>query len=316
MKLDNVDIPRIYENQPKYLRLYNIDTYTQKEFDYLSYMPMFVNELFISTYSEELMHKIRLQFPHVLHEAMDKDGKYKFKGERNKDVVDIDITSKCNISCNNCSRFSNLSSTWVDLPMGRIEKFIKDNAHRGRNLTVKVIGGEPTIHPHIDKIIIELDRFFHVVLVTNGVKDYTPPVDICIENSAKWIGMNPEFWSTCDAPIDDPEFEDEDFSHGCDTAHSCGSGFTVDGYFPCTIMGSIDRMVREPGGPREGLTSLGEGNLAYANTEKNKAMVMSELCKYCGFYKRMGFREAYNKEFERTTEQFYSKSWKFMEGRK
>lgn len=314
MKLDKVDIHRIYAHQPAYLRLYNIDEVTEQEMDYLTYIPMFVNKIFISTKDPEIIHKVQLQYPHLLHQVTEKDGTIKFLGERNKRVVDLDITTKCNLTCSNCSRFSNLTDTWVEMDMEDIHKFIEDNIEEGSALTVKVIGGEPTVHPQINTILTLLDKFFHVVLVTNGVKHYEPPVDICVENSAKWVGMEPEFHATCDAPRDNPKYENEDYSFGCDNATSCGSVYTKDGYYPCTIAGSIDRMLNLPKGPRH--TTLGKPTLIDALEETNRSLVFNELCQYCGFYQRMGFKEAYNNDFNRTTEQFYSKSWEFMDGTK
>ena len=316
MKLDKIDQQRIYDNQPAYLRLYNIIDITDDERKYLEYLPMFVDKIFISTRDQRVIRKIKLQYPHVLHEVVEPGGTIKLLAKRNRLIVDLDITSKCNLTCANCSRFSNLSSTWEEMTTSTIEKFKADNKDYGKNLTVKIIGGEPTIHPYIDDIIFDLNKYFHVVLVTNGVKDYKPPVDICIEDSAKWVGINPGFWSTCDAPKDDEKFKDEDYSLGCDNSTHCGNGFTNDGYYPCTIAGSIDRMLREPGGPRESMLPLGTTTLDEAISSCNKSSVFNKLCQYCGFYKRMGFKEAYNPEFERTTEQYYSKSWKFMEGRK
>lgn len=319
MKLDKIDQNRIYDNQPSYLRLYNINDVTEDERKYLEYLPMFVEKIFISSKDENLIHKIELQYPHLLHKVIEEDGTIKFLGRRNNLIVDLDITSKCNLTCENCSRFSNLSSTWVEMGMEQVNRFIHDNYQYGKKLTVKVIGGEPTIHPHIDSILSLLHSFFHVVLVTNGVKSahgYVPPVDICVENSAKWVGINPEFWATCDAPKDDPRFDGEDYGMGCDNSVACRNGYTVDGYYPCTIMGSIDRMLHEPGGPLEGTDMLSQPSLAGAITRENKAYTFNTLCQYCGFYKRMGFKEAYGTDFERTTKQFYSKSWEFMNGRK
>ncbi len=314
MKLDKLDIQRIYDNQPAYLRLYNINDSTEDEKKYLAYLPMFVNKLFISTKDKDVMHKIKLQYPNELHYVEESDGTMKFLGKRNTMVVDIDITTKCNLTCSNCSRFSNLKDTWTKMSLLDVATFIADNMVYGKTLTVKVIGGEPTIHPEIDRIIMMLNEYYHVILVTNGVKDYTPPVDICIEDSAKWVGINPEFHATCDAPCDDPKFDTEDYSFGCDNAKSCGSVYTNAGYYPCTIAGSIDRMLNLPDGPRKNY--LGTRSLEEGLTQANQANVFNELCKYCGFYKRMGFKEAYNPDFERTTEQYYSKSWEFMNGTK
>jgi len=307
MKLDKIDAERIYEHRPAYLRLYNIDEPTQEERNWLNYIPMFVTEVFVSSKDKDVIKTIELNFPNVKHKT---NGRIYAK--RNNRITTINITTKCNLACNNCSQFSQFPSTWIDLSSDKIQEFIDSNITYGKTLTVKVYGGEPTIDKRIDSILIQLHKHFHVVLVTNGIKSYTPPVDIAVENSAKSVGVLPEFHATCDAPVDYEEFKDEDYSFGCDTSRVCGTVYGRDGYYPCSIAEPIDRMLMMPGGPREGKKPLGVDSLEGAMQEANQTKVYNSLCKYCGFYKRMGMSEAYPTS-SIGTKQVFSKSWKFLE---
>lgn len=312
MRLDTIDMERIYAHQPMYVRFFNIfkDEITEKEWNSFIAMPMLVKQIYVRGCSETLKHA-KLQYPVVIHESAEA-----YMGKRNDLIVELDITTKCNLSCPNCVRFSNFHSTWESMDMLGIYDFIARNKQYGKKLTVKIIGGEPTIHPNIVEILTALNEHFHLMIATNGINKWVPPFDMVVENSAKERGVLPEFHPTCDAPIDDIKYQGEDFSFGCDTAYTCMNVCTSEGYYPCTVAGSIDRMLRLPGGPREGMPPLATTNLTECISDTNKVKVFSNLCGYCGFYKKMGFHEAVNKTMVRTTEQVYSKSWKFMDGKK
>lgn len=264
---------------------------------------MRVRTVYIESDNHKYIEAVRLQFPKMIQEA---DGIY--LGRRNRFMVELDITTKCNLSCPNCVRFSHIPKSWVQMEMRDIYQFIKENLHYGKRLTVKIIGGEPTIHPNIYQIILELTKHFHVMLSTNGINQFVSPVKIHIEDSSKEIGVEPDFYATCDAPIDGDIDHGDSYKFGCEIAEICGSGRTIDGYYPCTTAGSIDRMLREPGGPLEGNEPLGKVSLKQANEYKNKTKVFDTLCRYCGSFDR--------KSKPRVTEQVWSKSWRFLDGNK
>jgi len=311
MRLDTIDMERIYAHQPMYVRFFNIfkENITTQQWNSFIALPMFVKQIFVSGSSEVIKHA-KLQYPVVIHETPTA-----YMGKRNDLIVELDITTKCNLSCPNCVRFSNFHSTWKALDMVAIYDFVAKNKKYGKNLTVKIIGGEPTIHPNITEILTLLNEDFHLMIATNGINKWVPPFDMVVENSAKERGVLPEFHPTCDAPLDDIKYRYEDFSFGCDTAYTCMNVCTSEGYYPCTVAGSIDRMLRLSGGPREGLQPLATTSLMECITLDNKVKVFSNICKYCGFYKKMGYHEATNTEMVRVTEQVYSTSWGFMRGK-
>ena len=219
-------------------------------------------------------------------------------------LVEIDITTVCNLSCNNCNRFSQYPSTYTSLSIPDILKFIADNMHYGTDLTVAILGGEPTLHPNIDEIIELLDDHFNVILTTNGINDYTPPRDVVIENSAKEKGEEPLFALTMNAPIDDPQYKDADFYMGCRQSGICGNGYNANGYYPCSVAMNIDRLMFPDN--LSGTDTLSEALVL-------KGITFNKLCRYCGTFqnRHYGVKQPDNLG----TEEVISKSWKFMEER-
>jgi hypothetical protein len=229
--------------------------------------------------------------------------------EKGKLIVEIDINTVCNLSCNNCNRFSQFKSTFKTLDKYYIDEFIVANKHYGKDLVVAILGGEPTLHPDIDYIIINLAQHFNVILTTNGLVHYTPPVDIVIEDSSKTKDTEPVFALTMNAPIDDPVYTDMDFSMGCRQSGICGNGFNERGYYPCSVAMNIDRMMHLPGGDLYGMSYLASDTLS--NSYAYRSATLNKLCRYCGTFqnRHYGVLKATNLG----TEQVFSRSWKFME---
>ncbi len=94
---------------------------------------------------------------------------------RSKDEMtfEVSLADHCNLSCQMCDHFSQLSDTWfVDA-----KQFKKDMARMGEIFdheigAISLLGGEPTLHPNL----LELIRFTReqfpsteLILLTNGV---------------------------------------------------------------------------------------------------------------------------------------------------
>lgn len=81
--------------------------------------------------------------------------------------VDVFITNRCNLKCVHC--FSNRKERNVqDLPLNEL-MFIFDQMEKMGVLEVRINGGEPLMHPAIDKILLALGtRRFRKVIITNG----------------------------------------------------------------------------------------------------------------------------------------------------
>ena len=80
--------------------------------------------------------------------------------------IGIELTNRCNLSCLHCLREK--STPRDDFPIGLLAKLLKDAKRYGIK-HIAFTGGEPTIHPHFEKIIkMVSDSGFTYHLVTNG----------------------------------------------------------------------------------------------------------------------------------------------------
>lgn len=89
------------------------------------------------------------------------------------DVIDLEITSACNLSCHFCPFHSCLSKqrrSIVHMPFEKI-KHILDTAHswKSRKLIISA-DGEPTLHPHFKDIIAYAQsKGLFIIMTTNGI---------------------------------------------------------------------------------------------------------------------------------------------------
>jgi len=80
------------------------------------------------------------------------------------DIV-IDLTHRCNMECKNCYIPNRL------FPDMEFEKFYKWLGRLSGRCMIRLVGAEPTLHPHIDKFINATTEFGHMnVLCTNGLR--------------------------------------------------------------------------------------------------------------------------------------------------
>ncbi len=81
--------------------------------------------------------------------------------------VDVFITSRCNLHCVHC--FSSIDDgRTIDLSLEEVESLL-DQLEALRVLEIRINGGEPLLHPHIDKILnILKQKRLRKVIVTNG----------------------------------------------------------------------------------------------------------------------------------------------------
>ena len=220
-------------------------------------------------------------------------------------AIDIDVTYICNLACANCNRASHIKtlSKGTNKDIAFFEDFINKYKKYGKALIVKLVGGEPTLHPKLRDIMAMLNEHFTVWVLTNGIKPYEFPDYVYVENSAKIKDVNPEFHATYMAPIDDELFNDitnEQYSKGCDMLQ-CGYGYSEDGLHPCSIGMALNRILK-----------LKTGYANKQECDKNKADYLAATCKMCGLFKKLGSHNVDKSQFKRVTENAYSKSWEFM----
>ena len=81
--------------------------------------------------------------------------------------IEFDVTLQCNFSCLNCNRHSNFNDLKsphsdkqvgldyyenTDISIEKTMKFIDDVKKNGTVERIHLIGGEPLVHPQMDKI--------------------------------------------------------------------------------------------------------------------------------------------------------------------
>jgi len=262
--------------------------------EYIKQLPYYVSEIYYVGSNEDIKHYIRLQMPNEIN------GLY----ARPKFRIDLDVTTKCNLSCNNCNKLSNFKSTWATMTDESIDTFISNV--KDKDIQVKIVGGEPTLLPNLDDIILKLHKAnINMILLTNGIIKYSPPIDIAIEDSAKYPGIRPGFHTTMVAPIDQPEFEGIDYSLGCTQLYDCGMGYKDDKFYACGVGAHLNKLLP--------INDYGRDTLEEAYLDKE---FLSNICKYCGLFKKLGFHNRDKTKWEREDIQLFSESWKFMEDRK
>lgn len=118
---------------------------------------------------------------------------------RNLAKIELDITYVCTLKCLNCNRSCRQAPTTERITVRQIEKFVHESIARDvRWDTIRVMGGEPTLHPDLMAILDRLLGYVadhspdtRVQLATNGYGHAVHatlqrvPNAIDIKNSAK-----------------------------------------------------------------------------------------------------------------------------------
>ena len=204
--------------------------------------------------------------------------------QRSRDQIEIDITYACNLRCINCNRSVSQAPDDFHLPVRKVREFVDESICREKRWRrIRVLGGEPTLHPHFLEIVGELQRYREwwpactLEVVTNGfgevvnkmLERLTP--DVWVENSHKTSSIQPSFRPFNIAPIDLPSYRNADFTNGCAIMNECGMGLTPMGYYQCAIAGGIDRIA----GLKMGLDVLPDDDQALSEQ-------LHTFCRFCG----------------------------------
>ncbi len=206
---------------------------------------------------------------------------------RSRDNIEIDITYDCNLLCQNCNRSARQAPEKLHIPLESISRFVADSIDRGKHWArIRVLGGEPTLHPQFLDVVGELLRYreWHpdciIEVVTNGYGSFVQsqlaklPASVWIENSHKTGPLQLNFTPFNMAPVDDCRYRGADYANGCAIMNDCGMGLTPLGYYPCAIAGGIDRIK----GQRLGRTSL-------PDDADDMRDLLTAFCPLCGRFK-------------------------------
>ncbi|WP_150266543.1 radical SAM protein [Paenibacillus tepidiphilus] len=206
--------------------------------------------------------------------------------------LEIDITYLCTLKCHNCNRGISVAPPVKEHNMSveQIRRFIDQSITSNHPWEqIKLIGGEPTIHPQID-IIIELlytykadyNKQLDLRVVSNGTTSFTRNKldqiqtaypDIIIENSGKVDNFIPGFSLSHIAPRDIYAFKNHRY-RGCWVSEECGIGLNFSGFYCCSIGGSIARLFNH---------EIAVRNVEDLNFDTLMNMY-DKVCSLCGMY--------------------------------
>ncbi len=169
-------------------------------------------------------------------------------------AIELDITEECDLLCHNCDRACGVAPSQERMSPSQVEKFVDESLALPWEWTViRVLGGEPTLHPELAAILAALDRYRRrypscsIELLTNGraasvrARLAGLPAWVTVRDSAKTTRANP-FRRYNVAPRDLPEYRDADYTKGCTVLETCGLGLNRRGYYPCGAGGAVDRV--------------------------------------------------------------------------
>jgi hypothetical protein len=196
------------------------------------------------------------------------------------------------------------------MTVGQVRRFLEESVDRNiRWKRLRVVGGEPTIHPNfleIMSLLLEYRRQhspdMRIEVTTNGHGEKvnrvlsSMPAGIVINNSAKESAVQPHFDTFNIAPVDVKTYRNADFFNGCQVAVSCGVGVTPYGYYPCAVAGGIDRIFG---------FDLGNKELPEADDDMNGQL--RRFCSLCGHFKVPSRNPVTGPEMSPTWEQAYAR---------
>ena len=228
--------------------------------------------------------------------------------KRSRDWIEIDITYACNLSCHNCNRSVRQAPSGEKVTLEQVERFLGESVEKGiRWRRIRLIGGEPTVHPlllEIIRVLLEYKKTHSPKMLlavhTNGygdnVKDVLGriPNEVKIVNTAK-TGVENPFYPFNRAPLDSISRHFDDYSMGCRVPEQCGTGLTPFGFYPCVIAGGIDRVL-----------GLDIGRKSLPDKDDRMAEELRQLCQWCGNFRRGG----YNKWRDLVHRDVMSRSWR------
>jgi molybdenum cofactor biosynthesis enzyme MoaA len=127
------------------------------------------------------MDKIKLKILSILKSSWFSDLRFIFKKNNivpwniNKRKIEIEITTRCSLACFNCDRSIRQAASNEDINVEQIKKFLDESIRLNwKWKEIKIIGGEPTLHPYFFEILDVIKRYTEfnshckIILSTNG----------------------------------------------------------------------------------------------------------------------------------------------------
>lgn len=184
--------------------------------------------------------------------------------------VDLNITYRCNLKCNNCDRCCYIEHPYPDITLERVREFCGQLPEK--ILSVVVVGGEPTLHPRLHEILdILIATGKQIVVYTNGL---IPFLHGTVERYGQKTPRREQdiFFSHQVAPVDiNGELY---WTKPCYVSDYCGWGYDFEGWFPCGCGAMISKIF--------------DLNVSVATFEQMTPEAIKKqrnaICRYCGYY--------------------------------
>lgn len=203
-------------------------------------------------------------------------------------TVELCLTYRCNVQCDNCSNLCTQAPAQGDLTPGDVQAFLKDSKDAGHVWgMITLHGGEPVLNPWIYDIARLLAEYrsetgCKLWLLTNNstnkVREIVTRIslrhDIPLGVSAKRVKNIDEHGSPIPyVPVNEsPEDLNEPWTVGCFQARDCGVCFNYLGYFPCSPIAAAARVFGYA--PIKSISDL---------TEETCTRYFNKQCRHCGF---------------------------------
>jgi hypothetical protein len=204
---------------------------------------------------------------------------------RSRSRIELDVTWACDLRCFHCNRSCEQAPTGEAMTVDQVRRFVDESLARGKRWErIRVLGGEPTLHPAFREILAELLRYREAVpdvvveVATHGATERARaavralPPGVRVDDSHK-VGREQPFEAFNRAPADDPRHRRSDFRAGCGVTEHCGIGLGPFGYYPCAVAAGIDRVV-----------GLDRGRKALPDDADDLHDQLAAFCRLCGHY--------------------------------
>jgi MoaA/NifB/PqqE/SkfB family radical SAM enzyme len=184
-----------------------------------------------------------------------------------------------------------MSPQKIDLDLDHLQRFVSD---KRRWKKIVLIGGEPLLHPQLDKVFEIVKPYQGVIAIaTNG---YDKKL---LDLIPSWMGIINSNKTSSDqrftpfnlAPVDIGITKG--FDRGCYIADFCGISMSVDGlYYPCAAAATVAREF--------------DMKIGQESVDKVEKWMFDRTCRYCGHFP---YDDRNKWEKAQTRQQVFSKSW-------
>jgi len=171
--------------------------------------------------------------------------------------LEIQVMLLCSWNCHACDQFSNLPAIhWVrkaTMSMEQIQRFVNEmtenNAYLGR---IRLVGGEPTLHPKLPEIVdllrtlVDQGHVLNLEIVTNGASmekltpDLRKKLKIRISNETEKSKTHTANLANTPATLG---YADKVVP--CNAPGHCGISLNYFGYFPCSSGAGLARLMND-----------------------------------------------------------------------